>query len=81
MALRGIARFVAPLRNTKSVGDVADNTDGNGQRIRQMAEIIGIEARALGVTQLFAPMSDLIRDMRYGRVSIRRCGQENKKKD
>lgn len=34
-----------------------------------MAEVIAIEARALGVTQLFAPMSDLARELRYGRVS------------
>jgi beta-glucosidase len=34
-----------------------------------MAEIIGQEAKALGVSQLFAPVVDLARELRYGRVS------------
>lgn len=33
-----------------------------------MGQIIGQEARALGVTQLFAPLADLARELRYGRV-------------
>lgn len=33
-----------------------------------MAQIIGQEARALGVNQLFAPISDLVRELRFGRV-------------
>jgi beta-glucosidase len=33
-----------------------------------MGEVIGQEARALGVTQLFAPLADLARELRYGRV-------------
>ncbi|KAI5248840.1 putative beta-glucosidase [Aureobasidium subglaciale] len=35
---------------------------------RQMGELIAIEAAALGVTQLFAPLADLARELRYGRV-------------
>ena len=33
-----------------------------------MGEVIGTEARALGVNQLFAPEADLARELRYGRV-------------
>lgn len=40
----------------------------NRQLIQQMAEQIGIEAAALGVSQLFAPLADLARELRYGRV-------------
>ncbi len=36
--------------------------------IQQMGTTIGVEARALGVTQLFAPLGDLARELRYGRV-------------
>jgi beta-glucosidase len=35
-----------------------------------MGETIGQEARALGVTQLFAPLGDLARELRYGRVCV-----------
>jgi len=35
-----------------------------------MAEIIGQEAKALGVSQLFAPVVDLARELRFGRVSL-----------
>lgn len=33
-----------------------------------MALQIGKEAQALGVSQLFAPLADLARELRYGRV-------------
>jgi beta-glucosidase len=33
-----------------------------------MATVIGREAAALGVNQLFAPLADLAREPRYGRV-------------
>ena len=36
--------------------------------VRKMAAAIGQEARALGVNQLFAPLGDLARELRYGRV-------------
>lgn len=35
-----------------------------------MAEIIAQEAKALGVNQLFAPVVDLARELRFGRVSL-----------
>ena len=35
-----------------------------------MARIVGQEARALGVNQIFAPVVDLARELRFGRVSI-----------
>lgn len=33
-----------------------------------MASFIGQEARALGVNQVFAPVVDLARELRFGRV-------------
>jgi beta-glucosidase len=33
-----------------------------------MGKTIAQEARALGVTQMFAPVVDLARELRYGRV-------------
>lgn len=33
-----------------------------------MAEQIGNEAKTLGVSQVFAPLADLARELRYGRV-------------
>ncbi len=38
------------------------------QLVKEMATIIGTEASALGVNQLFAPLADLAREPRYGRV-------------
>ncbi|KAK3945551.1 putative beta protein [Diplogelasinospora grovesii] len=40
----------------------------NPALVQKMAEAIGQEARALGVNQLFAPLGDLARELRYGRV-------------
>ncbi|KUL82300.1 hypothetical protein ZTR_10141 [Talaromyces verruculosus] len=40
----------------------------NRDLVQKMGQIIGQEARALGVTQLFAPLADLARELRYGRV-------------
>lgn len=40
------------------------------QLIQEMGEIIGQEAKALGVNQLFAPVVDLARELRYGRVGL-----------
>ncbi|CRK17562.1 hypothetical protein BN1708_017590, partial [Verticillium longisporum] len=33
-----------------------------------MGRVIGVESRALGVNQIFAPVVDLAREMRFGRV-------------
>ena len=38
-----------------------------------MAKFIGQEASALGVNQIFAPVVDLARELRFGRVSTT-CG-------
>ncbi|TKX24853.1 glycosyl hydrolase family 3 N terminal domain-containing protein [Elsinoe australis] len=40
----------------------------NRNLTRRMAEIIGIEAAALGTNQMFAPVVDLARELRFGRV-------------
>ena len=40
----------------------------NPNLIRQMAEQIAVESAALGVNQVFAPLADLARELRYGRV-------------
>jgi beta-glucosidase len=40
----------------------------NPELIEKMAKVIGQEAAALGVNQLFAPLADLARELRYGRV-------------
>jgi beta-glucosidase len=40
------------------------------QLVEKMAEIIAQEAKALGVNQLFAPVVDLARELRFGRVSF-----------
>ena len=36
--------------------------------VQEMAELIAQEAQALGINQLFAPVVDLARELRYGRV-------------
>lgn len=40
----------------------------NRSQVHQLAAQIGREAQALGVSQLFAPLADLARELRYGRV-------------
>lgn len=40
----------------------------NPDLIQKMGTVIGTEAAALGVSQLFSPLSDLARELRYGRV-------------
>ena len=40
----------------------------NPAMIEKMANAIAVEALALGVNQLFAPLADLARELRYGRV-------------
>jgi beta-glucosidase len=36
--------------------------------VEEMARIIGVESHALGINQIFAPLADLARELRYGRV-------------
>ncbi|KAL5360398.1 glycoside hydrolase superfamily [Aspergillus floccosus] len=40
----------------------------NRELVEKMASLIGQEARALGVNQIFAPVVDLARELRFGRV-------------
>jgi len=40
----------------------------NRELVQKMAVQIGIEAQTLGANQLFAPLADLARELRYGRV-------------
>ncbi|KAG8629389.1 hypothetical protein KVT40_003254 [Elsinoe batatas] len=40
----------------------------NRNLTRRMAEVIGIEAAAMGTNQMFAPVVDLARELRFGRV-------------
>ncbi|KAK9856913.1 hypothetical protein MYU51_021347 [Penicillium brevicompactum] len=47
---------------------IAYGCSWNTDLIEKMAEIIGQEAKALGVSQLFAPVVDLAREPRFGRV-------------
>lgn len=40
----------------------------NPELVYKMAGAIAAEARALGINQLFAPVVDLARELRFGRV-------------
>lgn len=47
---------------------IAHACSWNRTQVEEMAVQIGKEAQALGVSQLFAPVQDLARELRYGRV-------------
>ncbi|KAL1978419.1 hypothetical protein VTN31DRAFT_1278 [Thermomyces dupontii] len=47
---------------------IAHGSSWNRKLIRRMAEIIGQESAALGINQIFAPVLDLARELRFGRV-------------
>jgi beta-glucosidase len=47
---------------------IAHGCSFNRSLIERMAKQIAVEAKALGVTQLFAPVADLARELRFGRV-------------
>lgn len=36
--------------------------------VEEMAKVIAVESKALGVNQIFAPVVDLARELRFGRV-------------
>ena len=40
----------------------------NPDLVKKMAGIIANESLALGINQVFAPLADLARELRYGRV-------------
>jgi beta-glucosidase len=35
-----------------------------------MAKVVALEAAAIGVNQVFAPVADVARELRYGRVCV-----------
>lgn len=45
------------------------NTNESTPARSKNGQVIGQEAQTLGVSQLFAPVVDLARELRYGRVS------------
>ncbi|CAL5871896.1 uncharacterized protein PFLUO_LOCUS6151 [Penicillium psychrofluorescens] len=47
---------------------IAYGSSWNRELVQKMGETIGQQARALGANQLFAPIVDLAREPRYGRV-------------
>ena len=47
---------------------IAHACSWNPELIYEMAEVIGQESQALGINQVFAPLADLARELRYGRV-------------
>ncbi|OOQ91210.1 putative beta-glucosidase [Penicillium brasilianum] len=47
---------------------IAYGSSWNKDLVEQMAQVIAQEAQTLGVNQLFAPVVDLARELRYGRV-------------
>jgi beta-glucosidase len=47
---------------------IAHGCSFNRSLIERMAKQIAVEAKTLGVTQLFAPVADLARELRFGRV-------------
>jgi beta-glucosidase len=47
---------------------IAHGCSFNRDLIERMAKQIAVEAKTLGVNQLFAPLADLARELRYGRV-------------
>lgn len=47
---------------------IAQASSWNTELIEQMARIIADESKAIGVNQIFAPLADLARELRFGRV-------------
>ncbi|OLN85300.1 Periplasmic beta-glucosidase 1 [Colletotrichum chlorophyti] len=63
----GIHGFLA-LNATIFNSPIAHGSSWNPLLVEKMANIIAIEAKALGVNQIFAPVVDLARELRFGRV-------------
>ncbi|KAI9727060.1 MAG: hypothetical protein M1834_008528 [Cirrosporium novae-zelandiae] len=63
----GIHGFLFP-NATIFNSPIAYGCSFNPDLVEEMAKAIGEEAAALGVNQLFAPLGDLAREQRYGRV-------------
>lgn len=69
---RGIRRWVDGLLCSS-----LDTLTDPFQLVEKMGQTIALEAQTLGVNQLFAPVVDLARELRYGRVSINQELQTN----
>ncbi|KAG7123467.1 Periplasmic beta-glucosidase like protein [Verticillium longisporum] len=63
----GIHGFLA-INATIFNSPIAHGCAFNPELIEKMGRVIGVESRALGVNQIFAPVVDLAREMRFGRV-------------
>lgn len=55
-------------RATSLPAPIAIGSTWNADLVRQAGEIVGREAKALGYTNVYAPILDLARDPRWGRV-------------
>ncbi|KAF6813850.1 glycosyl hydrolase family 3 [Colletotrichum sojae] len=63
----GIHGFLA-LNATIFNSPIAHGCSWNPMLIEKMAKVIAVESKALGVNQIFAPVVDLARELRFGRV-------------
>ncbi|KAF6836660.1 glycosyl hydrolase family 3 [Colletotrichum musicola] len=63
----GIHGFLA-LNATIFNSPIAHGCSWNPILIEKMAKVIAVESKALGVNQIFAPVVDLARELRFGRV-------------
>ncbi|KZL81822.1 periplasmic beta-glucosidase [Colletotrichum incanum] len=63
----GIHGFLA-LNATIFNSPIAHGCSWNPELVEKMARVIAIESKALGVNQIFAPVVDLARELRFGRV-------------
>ncbi|KAL2755641.1 glycoside hydrolase family 3 protein [Sodiomyces alcalophilus JCM 7366] len=63
----GIHGFLA-LNATIFNSPIAHGCSFNPDLVEKMAHVIAVESRALGVNQIFAPVVDLARELRFGRV-------------
>ncbi|TDZ17099.1 Periplasmic beta-glucosidase [Colletotrichum orbiculare MAFF 240422] len=63
----GIHGFLA-LNATIFNSPIAHGCSWNPELIEKMAKVIAVESKALGVNQIFAPVVDLARELRFGRV-------------
>lgn len=63
----GIHGFLA-LNATIFNSPLAHGCAFNPELVEKMGEAIAVESLALGVNQIFAPVLDLARELRFGRV-------------
>ncbi|KAK7525318.1 glycoside hydrolase family 3 protein [Phyllosticta citriasiana] len=63
-AIHGVAYFNATIFNSP----IGYASSFNTELVAEMADTIATESLALGITQVFAPVVDLARELRFGRV-------------